>query len=154
MFRFADKGEVLWPVPLRQSDDSGEVQDVTVRVRYRLLPRKVLRARERLALSRLNVQAVREATTTEALAELLDEVTAREEADEALLLQHVTGWLAEDFCDADGQPVAFAPERLQAMLEFDAFFKPLMAGLHAASREGPAKNSKPGPGGTPALAQA
>lgn len=152
MFRFAHKGVVLWPVTLRQDTDAGEVQDVTVHVAYQLIPRKELRARESAALKRLSLQSVQDAQDTGQLADLLDEVTRREDDDVEFLVQHITGW--SGFVGEDDQPLEFSEERLRALLDYDAFYKPVLGGLHEASRSGPAKNSSPGSGGTPAPAQA
>lgn len=152
MFRFADRGTVYWPVPLRQNDDTGNVVEVTVHIGYALLSRKDLRARERAALERFGQKDLAAVKDVAGMIALADAVTEREDGDTDFLVKHVTGW--RGFSDADNQPLAFTPDRLRALLEIDAFYKPVMVGLHEASRAGPLKNSLPGPGGTPAPAQA
>ena len=153
MFRFADKGTVFWPVTLRQTDEAGEeVVETTIHVAYEILTRKELRAREAQALQRLNVQAVRDARDADQLAELLDAAVKREDDDLEFLLGRVRDW--RGIVDADGSELAFSRERLAALLEYDVFYKPVLAGLNEASRAGRAKNSLPGSGGTPAVVQA
>lgn len=153
MFRYADMGAVFWPVTLRQANDAGEVVEVTVHLAYKLLPRKTLREREKrgLVAAAEKLQNVTGRPATEDLIAAFDATVEREEGDVALLLAHVSDW--RGFADGD-EPLAFSPERLEALLEYDVYFKPIMAGLHEASRSGPAKNSSPGPGGSPAPAQA
>lgn len=153
MFRFADHGTVFWPVTLRQAEPGAEgVTETTIHVAYKILTRKELRERERAALARMDVKAIREATDPAQLADLLDEATRREAEDEQMLQERVRDW--RGIVDADEQPLAFSPERLAALLEYDVFFKPMLAGLHAASRAAREKNSLPGSGGTPAVVQA
>ena len=153
MFRFAEKGIVFWPVTLRQAGaDDDQVQDVTVHLAYRVLTRKELRAREAEALGRIDVDAIRNAKSADELTAQLAKVVEREDADLALLLDRVSDW--RGFVDADEQPLAFSRERLAALLEYDHFYKPALAGLSEASRAGRPKNLLPGSGGTPAVVQA
>lgn len=152
MFRFADKDQVLWPVELRQLDENGTEEAVTVFLRYQLLPREQLREREKQALARMAGHKGASLDDLTGLIEMAEAAAEREAGDTALLLKHVRGW--KGLVDADDEPLDFSADRLQAMLEFDVYFKPIMAGLHAASRHGPSKNSKPGPGGTPVRDQA
>lgn len=153
MFRFADKGVVLWPVDLRQADAEGNVETVTVHFAYRLLTRSELREREKLGLERIRASMGGQAapSTADDLIALLDTTVQREAGDIDLLLDRVSDW--RGIADGDA-PVPFTRERFAAMLEYDVYYKPIMAGLHEASRSGPAKNSQPGSAGAPALAQA
>ena len=153
MFRFADKDVVFWPVELRQTGEDGQVVEVTVHLAYRLLPRKQLREREKRGLmsAAAHLQKLDGPRSAEDLAAAFDATVERETGDVELLLDHVADW--RGFADGE-EPLAFSRERLAALLEFDVYFKPIMAGLHEASRSGPAKNSLPGPGGSPVPAQA
>lgn len=153
MFRFADKGVVFWPVQLRQIDEAGEIDVATVHLAYRLLTRDELHERERNSLEALaeRMGGPVAPRTAEDLIALLDGTIEREASNVDLLLDHVSDW--RGFADGD-EPVAFSRERLAALLEYDVYFKPIMAGLFEASRDAPAKNSQPGPGGSPAPAQA
>ncbi len=154
MFRFADKGKVFWPVELRQSNEAGDaVEEVTVHFAYTLLPRTELRAREKrgvvAAVNRLvEMEGPR---TPDDLIAAFDATVQREDGDVEFLLDHISDW--RGIADED-EAIEFSRERLEALLQFDVYFKPVMAGLLAASRSGPAKNSQPGSGGTPAPAQA
>lgn len=154
MFRFADKGVVFWPVPLRQSTDEGDgAEDVTIHLAYKLLPRKELRDREKrgLVAAAERLAGMDGPRTAADLMAAFDATVQREDGDVEFLLDHITDWRGV----ADGDTaLAFSRERLAALLDFDVYFKPIMAGLHEASRSGPAKNSQPGSGGTPAPAQA
>jgi len=145
MFRFADLDRVLQPV---------EIAGGSMRVLYRILSRTELRARERdatLAIAgRLDVNGAPK--TTEEVAGLLDASLAREQGNESLLRERVLGWY--DLEGPDGTPLEFTAERLEALLATDYGYRALLDGLLRASREGPAKNSSPGPGGTPARDQA
>jgi hypothetical protein len=154
MFRFADKGKVFWPVALRQSNDAGDaVEDVTVHFAYTLLPRTELRAREKRGIvAAADRLAEREGPrTADDLIAVFDATVEREDGDVAFLLDHVSDW--RGVADGD-EAVEFSRDRLEALLQFDVYFRPIMAGLLAASRSGPAKNSQPGSGGMPAPAQA
>lgn len=151
MFKLADIGIVEWPVHI----DHGSI-DSTLHLQYQVLGRKELRERARTGtqamLERLNGAGA--PRTSEDLIALLDAANTRDDGDEALLLERVKGWRAEDMADADGAPVPYSAERLQALLAQDFLFGPIRDGLFAASRAGPAKNSKPGPAGTPGQVQA
>lgn len=153
MFRFADMDQVLWPVELPQRDDSGAETTVKVLFRFKLLPRKVLHERQLQALRRMSA-----AGTTDVNAESVDDLihvaeaaAEREAGDTDLLMAHTLGWSGITDGDVD---VAFSPDRLRALLEFDVYYRPIMAGLHAASRHAPSKNLQPGPGGAPVVVQA
>lgn len=154
MFRFADKGVVWWPVTLRQGTPEGTVEEVEVRLAYRLLDRKALRARERELMGKIAGNLTGDGTKVRSVDDLLqavDDALTREDEGVALLLDHVSDW--RGIADGD-TPMQFSRERLAALLEYDVYFKPVMAGLHEASRAGPAKNSSPGLAGMPARVQA
>lgn len=153
MFRFADKNVVWWPVTLRQATPEGNVEEVEVRFAFRLLDRKALRARERTVMGKIaeNLTTQSQERSIEELLQAVDAALTREDEGVALLLDHVTNW--RGIADGDA-PMEFTRDRLEALLEYDVYFKPIMAGLHEASRAGPAKNSLPGPAGMPARVQA
>lgn len=154
MFRFADKGVVWWPVTLRQGTPEGAVEEVEIRLAYRLLDRKTLRARERAVMEKIAGNLTGDGAKPRSVEDLLqavDDALTREDEGVALLLDHVTDWRGVADGDAD---TPFSRERLEALLAYDVYFKPLMAGLHEASRAGPVKNSSPGLAGTPARVQA
>lgn len=145
MFRFADLDRVLQPV---------EIGGGSLRVLYRILSRAELRARERAATLTVAGKLRDDGTPrTEAdVLALLDASIDRETGNEALLRERVLGWY--DLEGPDGVPLEFTPERLDALLATDYGYRALLAGLMRASREGPEKNSSPGPAGMPARDQA
>lgn len=145
MFRFADLDRVIWPV---------RIGDAEFRGVFRILDRKTLRAREHdVALTLAGKLAADGAPrTAEDVAAMLEGTAARQDADEAMLRERVLGWY--DVEDPQGAPLAFSVERLDALLATDYGYKALMAALMQASREGPGKNSLPGPAGQPARDQA
>lgn len=145
MFRFADLNRVIWPVTIGEG---------TFRVDFAIFNRKQLRERQRRALEQMagKINAEGAPKSADDVVAMLDAATAREDGDEAELLARVKGWF--DVEDGSSQPVPFSVERLQAMLDTDYGFQALMRGLMQASREGPAKNSPPGPAGMPARDQA
>lgn len=145
MFRFADLNRVIWPVAIGEA---------TFRVDFEIFTRKELRERQRQALESVagKLQADGAPRDAEGVIAMLDATTAREDGDEAQLLRRVRAWY--DIEDPDGQPLAFSTERLQAFLDTDYGYQAFMRGLMEASREGPAKNLLPGPGGMPARDQA
>lgn len=145
MFRFADLDRVLLPV---------EIGSGTLRVLYRILSRAELRAREREATLAV-VGKLREdgmPRTAEDVQALLETSLSRDAGDQALLRERVLGWY--DLEGPDGEPLEFTAERLDALLATDYGYRALLGGLMRASREGPAKNSSPGPAGMPARDQA
>ena len=144
MFRFADLGRVSVPVAIGEA---------TIQVDFKVLTRKELRALQRQALTSVlaSVDASRPTSEAEvqALVQTIEEQEAREVSD---LEERVMGW--RGVVDADGAEVSFSPDRLSAMLAVPYIAEAFMRGLQQASREGPAKNSSPGPAGQPARDQA
>ncbi len=148
MFKFADMNIVVWPVEFRQPGlDGGDT--ATVHVHFKLLPREVLNARDLAVAKRLAARVDTDASSIGQLMEMAEAVIERRPEDEQLIVDHITGWNADDF---EGR-VEFSVENLRALLQYDVYYTPLMAGLHEASRHGPLKNSLPGPGGMPARVQ-
>lgn len=160
MFRLADIGVVYWPVTLRSADENGNPTETTLHVAYRVLTRAELRAREREVAERVARrhaetdvrEAPDDAAAIERMLALFESVVEREAGDVQFLRDRITDW--RGVVDQDGQPVPFSPERLDALLGYDFLFKPLLLGLHEASRAGPLKNLSPGPAGAPTPAQA
>lgn len=145
MFRFADLDRVLLPV---------EIGGGTLRVLYRILSRAELRAREHDATQAV-ARKLRDdgvPRSAEDLEALLEASMTREADNVALLRERVVGWY--DLEGPDGEPLEFTAERLDALLATDYGYRALLGGLMRASREGPAKNSSPGPAGMPARDQA
>lgn len=145
MFRFADLNRVVWPV---------EIGGATFRVDFEVYTRKELQSIRRrsaeIALARVTDGDAPK--TADEIREVLDAAYRRNSEAEEDLRKRVKGWF--DVEDRDGVPFDFSPERLQALLDTDFGFNALMAGLLEASREGPPKNSQPGPAGLPARDQA
>ena len=145
MFRFADLDRVIWPV---------RIGDAEFRGVFRILDRKTLRMREQDAARALagKLEADGAPRTADDVVAMLEGMAERQDADEAMLRERVLGWY--DVEDPQGAPLAFSVERLDALLATDYGYKALMAALMQASRDGPGKNSLPGPAGQPARDQA
>jgi hypothetical protein len=153
MFKLANLGIVFWPVQLPQTDGSDDA--VTVHIGYQILTRKELRCAQRrhMAAYRETMDAATQAKPDPDALAALDAAEDQRDADEhALLRERIKGW--RGIADEDGNAVPFAADKLDALLEFEFFAKPLLAGLYAASRGAPAKNSQPGPAGGAAATRA
>ena len=149
MFRFADMGRQWVPVDLPQDGEP-----VRVHLLMTLLTREELRTRERAITERTGaglVQAVQKASTVEDLLQLFDDTTRAEDGDVADLLARTHDWRGFGTVEEE---IGYTPERFAALLAFDLAFKPIRSALFKASRDGVAKNSVPGPAGSPAVAQA
>lgn len=144
MFKFAKKRVVLWPteIPVPMDDGTGRVDTVTARVRYQLLTQEEL---ETFALEELrDIASTQDLDAT--LASLSD--AAREKRRQRLK-EHVVGWEEADFVDERGTPMEVNDANLDSLLSISYLRAAFQAGLVQASRGAPAKNSKPGPGGSP-----
>lgn len=137
MFRFAKRREVLWPVTIDvpSDDGSGRVDEVCVRIRYRLLTQSELADRVREGL-----EAAGQIGNLEALLATLSPGALEKRLED--LREHITGW--EDIGDEDGQQMPFSAEALDALLDVPYFRAAAEQGLLDASRGAPAKNSGPG----------
>lgn len=144
MFRLADLGLVSWPV---------RIGDAEFRATFRILDRAALRARQQQGLEGFleRLKEDGQPRRPEDVVALLDATHKREDADEAALLARVTDW--RNVVDDAGNPVPFSTDHLSALLATEYAFKALLHALLEASREGPEKNSLPGPAGSPAPAQ-
>ncbi len=148
MFRLADQGKVWWPVTLSQATGPDEVEEVEVWLLYRIFNRKELRERQREITERVNAKTGEKPGDVLAALESVMEV---EDSEEGELVDRIEDW--RGFGDGEAE-LEFSPERLKALLEHRPIYSALRTGLFEASRRGPRKNSKPGPGGKPAWVQA
>lgn len=150
MFRLADLGRVWVPVVL-----PAEEGEQTIHLLLQLYTKDELRAREKSALQRTAggfADAAAAAKTVEDLERLFDEVTAIGDDDRQELLSRTHDWRGVGA--ADGEPEAFAPAKMEALLQFNWVFTRCRAALFEMSRDGTRKNSLPGPDGSPTPAQA
>lgn len=168
MFNKARLGIVRWPVDLPDLDNvdvaTGEVPTVRVPVEYQIYTRTELRDRRNQALG--NVAASVHGITSrlqagekfDVNAELDAEFKKQAEAEDASVAElrsRIKGWGLRFKLDdgSDGGEVPCTPEYLDAVLEQTPWYEALRDGLTAASRGARAKNSSPGPAGTPEPAQ-
>lgn len=129
MFKFAKIREVLWPVTLSipRDDGSGEVDNVSIKVRYKLL--------DRSEMADLMRQAVKSGENITAL-EIADDMALSDRD----LCSRITGW--EGVVDADsGEPIQYSPENAAALININYVRAAIDASLWEASRGAPAKNS-------------
>lgn len=158
MFRYAPQGIVFWPITLTaRNPDTGELIDGIAHVQYSLLSRNELKAREKRltsalmsGLSSMNANAIAgpNAGDVQKLSEEVDKLT--NEHDEELIA-HVHGW--KGITDANDKDLPFDEATLRAMLNDPLLYESFSLGLIAASKGAKAKNSSPGPAGTPARGQ-
>ena len=145
MFRFANLNQVIWPV---------EIGDGSFRVAFEIFSRAELAARRRNGSEAVvaHIKAEGAPTTVDELAAVYEAIEKRTAENEADLLRRVKDWF--DVEDPDGKPLGCTPERVQALIATEYGFNAMLHALLQASREGPAKNSSPGPAGLPARDQA
>lgn len=145
MFRFGDLNRVIWPV---------RIGDAEFRAAFTIYGRKDLQERQARSVQAFALRMATEGAPKSAddIAKLLETTFQQQDGDAEDLLARVTDWF--DVEDPDGKPLAFTRERLQAFLDTGYGFRAFYAALMEASREGPAKNSQPGPGGMPERDQA
>lgn len=143
MFRFAQSREAYWPVDLPSRSVTGEVVTHRVLIRYRLMSRsELLEANKRLqaATARKLAEYARKGETAD-LSAILDEMDRESRAEYEDVLARVTGWRDGDIADETGEPLAYSREVVAAMCEDQAIYQALVAGMYAASRGAPPKNS-------------
>lgn len=165
MFRAADVGKVWVPVDLPTGGEDGS----TIWLHQQLFTRKELRDRERAVAQRAadgalqaadQLKAARQARIdgtdavdpTESMEAMFDRIEQVEAEEIETLLARTSNW--KDVVGDNDMPVPFSTERLAALLEYDWFAKAARKALYTTSREGVAKNSQPGAGGSPARLQA
>lgn len=150
MFRAADVGRIWVPVVLPSEDG-----ETTVHLLLQVYTKDELRDRERTVLERTSggmLARAGEVKSTEDLMVIFDEITKVGEGDHADLLARTHDW--RGLVDSAGEPWAYAPERLQSLLQYRWIFTAMREALFTASREGVRKNLLPGPDGSPTPAQA
>lgn len=134
MFKFAKKREVLWPVKIGvpRGDGSGEIDQVEVRVHYKLLDMSEM------------AEAMRDTAVLDLGGLLAAEAM---QASDARLRTKILGW--DGIVDAEtGVPVPFSEDTLAALLQVPYVRKAFANGLWGASQGAAAKNSLPGPAGS------
>jgi hypothetical protein len=151
MFKFAQDGKVYWPVNLVAFDaaEGAEPVDVKVAFLFKRYTRTELRAREKLLEKPMAL--LRVAKTEEEISTALDTLNELNDKADADMADRVLGW--RGVFDIAGKPLEFSPEVLAALLDDEAQYKRIAAGLNEASRGAKAKNSSPGPAGSPAPGQ-
>lgn len=103
MFKFAAKRQVRWPVKIKVPQDGGGVDEATVTLQFELLTRSEYRGLE----------------------------GSSPEEIEAVLRGKIKGW--QDVCDADGNPIDFTPENLDAFLDVPYVERAVSVALMGAS---------------------
>lgn len=145
MYKLTTKRIILWPVPLRmlREDGSGTVDETQVRIRYLLLTQEELDEYSREAIEAIakygNVEHALEAMTP-------GEIEKRKK----WLKHHILGWADGEIANENGEPLEGTQENIDALLSVPYLRQDLVNGLIEASRGAPAKNSLPGPDGSPA----
>lgn len=120
MFKFARNREVLWPVTISAPADGGP-QKVEIKVRYKLL------TRSELAELSERLKAAAEGSDADVISTL-----------DSLLAERITGW--DGIADEAGNPLAFTPDNVAAVLDVPYVREAIESGLYAASRGAVAKN--------------
>lgn len=120
MLRISKDRVVLWPVSVSLPADGGP-ERVEIKVRYRLLTRSDMDG----VAERLRARA---AEGDQVIIGLVDD----------LLADRVLGW--EGIEGEDGQPLAYSPEAVRALLDLPYLREAIESGLYAASRGAVAKN--------------
>ena len=145
MFRFADMNRVTWPVTIGEG---------TFRVSWEIFTREELAARRREGAGVVGAHVAEHGTpkTVDQLAEIYEAIDKRSAENEAEILRRVRDWY--DVQDPDGKPLDCTQERVKALIATEYGYHAMLHSLLEASREGPAKNLSPGPGGLPARDQA
>jgi len=148
MFSFANEGKVWWRVNLVARDASGgDPTEAPVSILYRIYTRKELKARERklLEMPLANLRAAKDAAAVQAA---VQEYETLEAGNDAELRERVVGW--RDIVTASGDQLPFTQEALDALLNDEAQYPRIAAGLVEASKGARAKNSSPGAAGSQA----
>ena len=149
MFTFAKEGKVWWRVNLIARDaDGGDPREVPVRILYRIYTRAEMKLRERKLAGPL---AKLRGSDVNAIQDALKEAEALNERYDSDLAERICDW--GDIAGADGEPLPFSRDALRALLDDDAQYTPLAAGLVEASKGARAKNSSPGLAGSRAPGQ-
>jgi hypothetical protein len=145
MFQFANEGKVWWRVNLVARDaEGGDPTDVPVFLLYRIYTRKELKERERKL--KAPMAKLGQSKDEASMMSILREVEALDDKNAAELVERVHDW--RDIGDGKGDPLKFSRERLKALLDDEAQYARISAGLLEASKGARAKNSSPGLAGS------
>jgi len=137
-FKHAKNNIVFWPVKLiERNPDGGEQSEKVVYIQYRIFGRSERKERERK--TRAALSALTSAKPGEEFAAANVAVEKLKEEADADVCNRICGW--RDLTDAAGQPLPFSAEALAELLEDEAHFDRIAAGLNEASRGARAKNS-------------
>jgi hypothetical protein len=146
MFRFAPKGEVLWPVSVPTVED-GVIGEATFLVLYKIYTRSELKARsDKLTkalvakVDKINADGKAKAVAgdTQQLQQLVADTEAMQKENEKELLERIRGW--RDLTGEDGEPLPFSKANLKAVLDVEVMYGPIERGLTEASKGAKAKN--------------
>lgn len=159
MFRMADVGQVWWPVALTRAIGPDEVEEATVHVLYRIYDREELQALDRSSAASVAEQLAADsaggggakANSADDLLAMIDRMIERANISHDELMERALDW--RGVCDASDEEIPFTRERLEALCRFKPLQRAFLGGLMEASRKAPEKNSSPGPGSPPGLAQ-
>lgn len=166
MFRYADLGRVWGEVPLPYQDEEGN--DISIWLLFKVFTDEELDEREQSAMiqtaRRLQREVIermepaegedkgRQLVTTDDMQAMFDAATRVRDSDREEVLARVVGW--RGVADEDGETAEFSPEKLAAMLAHRPIFRAARDALYRVSREGVAKNSRPGAAGSRVALQA
>lgn len=141
MFQLANENKVWWKVNLVvRNAETGDAEDAPVMLLYKIFARAELKQREKrmqAALSKLRT-AKTEAEMQTATAQF-DGIEERNTAD---VIERVCDW--RDISAGDGSALPFTAAALKGLLDDEAQYARISAGLLEASRGARAKNSLPG----------
>lgn len=144
MFQFANENKVWWKVNLVvRNAETGDAEDSPVMLLYKIFARGELKQRDKrlqAALSKL-----RAAKSEGEMLAATREFDAIEERNASDMIERVVGW--RDISGPEGEALPFTREALKALLDDEAQYTRINAGLLEASRGARAKNSLPGLGG-------
>lgn len=117
MFKFARDRIVLWPVTIKQPADGGAINEIEIRVKFKLLKRDLLDKMEKAFYAG----------------------EADQQDDLKILLDHVVGW--DGIEDAEtGEALPYSVENLQALLNESYIRTAIQTALVNCSLGAPAKN--------------
>lgn len=143
MFRFADMGRVWVPVdlPPQAGPEDTAAEPARIHLLMDLYTDEELDQRDRDVMLRSGAalaEKARASANVEDLSGVLDDMQRVKAGDRADILRRTHDWHGIE--GADGAPVAFSAEHLEALLAMAYLFKAVRAALFDASREGVRKN--------------
>ena len=144
MFQLANEGKVWWRVNLvTRNAETGDVEDAPVMLLYKIFSRSDIKQREKRLQTALG--KLRAAKTEAEMTTATSQFDGIEERNTADVLERVVDW--RDISGTDGTALPFTAATLKALLEDEAQYARISAGLLEASRGARVKNSSPGLGG-------